>query len=119
MLKSNLLNVKLCPIKVALNCSEQWNEKPEQSGSQNFFKVVCIKSAQSQVVSGALYTLKVTLAETECKKSDLLSQSQGEKLSQSQVDACAVKMDGDVLSCEFTYWSQPWEDKYELIESTC
>ena len=79
-----------------------------------------IESAKTQVVSGINYELNVTLAETECAKSDVLSKLKAEeKLLQSQVDACGVKANGSKLVCKFTYWVRAWENKYELTDVTC
>lgn len=79
-----------------------------------------IESAKTQVVAGINYELNVTLAETECAKSDVLSKLKAEeKLLQSQVDACGVKANGSKLVCKFTYWAKAWENKYELTDVTC
>lgn len=111
-------NFDLYWFQIGLNSSHQWNQK--QIVSENFFKVVCIKSAQKQVVSGILYRLNVTLAESMCRKSELLNKAQSyRKLLQSHVDECAVKADGGVLSCEFAYLSQPWLNRQELTDIKC
>lgn len=81
-----------------------------------------IESAKTQVVSGINYELNVTLAETECAKSDVLSKLKAEEnlnLLQSHVDACGVKANGSKLVCKFTYWAKAWENKYELTDVTC
>lgn len=95
---------------IALNASILWNY--DYSNERNFYKVVCIHSAKTQVVAGSLYTIKVTIAETRCSLSDMLASE--EHLTQEEVDECPLKRQADYLTCEFKYWSRPWLQSYQL-----
>lgn len=94
---------------VALNASVQWNQL--YSSSADFFKVTCIRNAQSQIVAGMLYTVNATIAETSCAKSQIMSQNQ---LSQSNVDNCQLLANGKSYNCVFYYLQQPWLNLYVL-----
>lgn len=99
---------------MALNVSALWNTNYNKEAS--FFKVVCVHNAQSQVVSGAMYRINATIAETECQKDDMPAVG---KLSQSDVDECELKSCGQEFTCVFKYWVQPWKNNYRLTGVDC
>lgn len=98
----------------ALNCTSLWNQ--EQSSSSSFFKIICLKSAQKQIVAGVKYILGVKFAETTCEKAKMPSNG---LLTQSNVDACAIKTDGSFYECNLEYWVQSWSNIYKLTMANC
>lgn len=99
---------------VALRATALWNA--EENEDENYFKVTCIRKAQSHVVAGVEYKIKVTLGETQCGVADL---PESRLLTQANVDACALKSDGQTLSCEMTFWEKSWENFTSLTGSSC
>lgn len=100
--------------QVALKSSVLWNK--QVSGSPSFFKITCLKKAQSQVVSGMMYNITATISETMCDKSQFSSSNM---LTQSSVDACNLKSGGASYNCWFKIWVQSWRDRFSLEESNC
>lgn len=100
--------------QIALNVTTLYNNR--YSGSPNFFKITCLKKAQSQIVSGVLYTITATISETVCDKTQMPSPG---LLTQSNVDSCALKEGGKSSNCVFKYWTEPWKSNYSLTEAEC
>jgi hypothetical protein len=92
-----------------------WNE--QQTESNNFFRVSCIKKGTSQVVSGVIYNLTVLLTETECKK----TQFSGVQLTQVKDDElfASCPFTNNELECNFSILSKPWLNKVELVTHDC
>lgn len=88
-------------IDAALKSSLLWNKK---SNFQNFYKVTVIRKAYSQVVSGVIYSLNVTIHETNCAKENILSR---QNVSTTDLNSCSTAT-GAQFNCFFKLWLQPW-----------
>lgn len=77
----------------AFNASLMWNDRNAQSS--RFYALTCIRNVQQQIVAGIIYTLNVTIKETNCDKSLI-------KLS-SDLTNCKPLVENSGLDCIFIY----------------
>lgn len=61
-------------------------------------------SASKQVVSGILYRVNVSMAESDCLNTE---ENKNKKFGE-----CAIKQNGATKECKFTLWSRPWMKKF-------
>lgn len=97
---------------VALKATGLWNS---ENKTEDYFKVTCIRKAQTKVVAGTLYKINLSIGETECALSDV---PVDDELTQENVDECELKNDGQTLSCEFELW-QKLDNTAELESAKC
>ncbi|KAI0221793.1 Cathepsin F [Lamellibrachia satsuma] len=89
--------------KLAKAAVDQLNAR---SNSMFKSKLVTLKSAKVQLVSGLLYKLKLDVGTSDCRKGD----------TSKQLDDCAVTQ---MQECAVKLWVQSWTDKKELTEFNC
>lgn len=92
----------------ASQAATKWNSKYNTLPS--IYKVVCVRNAQSQVVSGIIYRINATLSETNCPRTN------NAPVTQAQISSCQLKTNGKNLNCVFRFWVQPWLNNYSLVE---
>nr|Q6T6T4.1 RecName: Full=Bitiscystatin; Short=Cystatin; Flags: Precursor [Bitis gabonica]AAR24527.1 cystatin [Bitis gabonica] len=83
-----------------------------QSTNDNYFKARRIVEAQSQVVSGVKYYLKMELAKTTCKK------IAGKPKLYQEIQNCNLPPENqqEEITCHFEVWSRPWLQKTVLTK---
>ena len=91
---------------LAVRAVELWNKK--QENRTRLFKLKRINNATSQIVSGVLYTLHVTLQETECTKTN--------NDSTYNTDKCLVTSVPNEIDCLLKVWNKAWIGFVELTE---
>uniref|UniRef100_A0A3Q3N9C3 Cystatin C (amyloid angiopathy and cerebral hemorrhage) n=1 Tax=Mastacembelus armatus TaxID=205130 RepID=A0A3Q3N9C3_9TELE len=72
-------------------------------------QVAEVISAQSQVVAGIKYIIKVKMAKTPCRKT-------------SVDEVCAIHTDPEKArpyQCTFTVWNRPWLHDIRVLKETC
>lgn len=95
---------------VALDSTYQFNAL--YNTASYYYKLICIKSAKSQVVAGLKYRINATISETTCQKNTILSKP----FTPNVLSNCAVPSKPILYNCLFTYLSQPWLNVNKLIE---
>ncbi|XP_039214408.1 cystatin-1-like [Crotalus tigris] len=88
---------------------EQYNER---SDNTNYFKVLRIVKAETQVVAGAKYYLTVEIGETVCEKSN-------GPMTYSEIQNCELLPQGKKLTCNFEVWSRPWLNENQVTSMSC
>ncbi|KAM5164401.1 cystatin-1-like [Mantella aurantiaca] len=83
----------------------------KQSNYINEFTLVCVVAAESQVVSGAKYMLKLKIGETDCRKNYSGSNAQPCDPQKSQINK--------VIICTFIIWQQLWLNHTEVLSYSC
>jgi hypothetical protein len=100
---------------VASFFSLEWNKN--NTDSNNFFRVSCIKRGTSQIVSGVAYNITVLLSETTCKK-DQFAEVNVTQLSEGYLmDECPYT--NNELECWFKLINKPWLNKLVLLDYNC
>lgn len=95
----------------AFYASLLWNK--QDTASTDFYKVARINSVSTQVLSGIVYTLNVTLIQTSCDKELIISQLQ---LSPADLDLCESESKQKI--CVFKLWL-PINQEPVLRENKC
>ncbi|XP_005995959.1 cystatin [Latimeria chalumnae] len=88
---------------------QQFNQR---NNDLYMWRVRKLVSAQTQVVAGTNYKLKVELARTKCKQGT----------AQEDLQVCELHDDPDMAkthACTFTVFSQVWTNTIKLTESNC
>ncbi|XP_007442959.1 cystatin-like [Python bivittatus] len=98
--------------KAAAFAVEQYNTR--STDNTNYFKVLRIVQAQSQVVAGVKYYLTVEVVKTACEKSN-------GPMAFNKIQNCELppRAEQEKLTCYFEVWSQPWLNKMELLKMSC
>ncbi|XP_054266042.1 uncharacterized protein LOC128988613 isoform X1 [Macrosteles quadrilineatus] len=78
-----------------------------QSNSLNSQKLVEIKEAQTQVVAGSNYYLKLQLVETNCRKGSETN------------EACSSSSNKPVQECDVVVYDRPWDKHREMTSANC
>jgi hypothetical protein len=100
---------------VANYFSIEWNKN--NTDSNNFFRISCIKRGTSQIVSGVAYNLTVLLSETNCKK-DQFAEVNVTQLNEGYLmDECPYT--NNELECWFKLVSKLWLNQLMLIDYNC
>jgi hypothetical protein len=83
-----------------------------------YYQLTCLKSAQSQVVSGNLYRVKATFIQTDCTND---GQVNYDNYDQSTCKGSLEAETGQVISydCTFGIHSQPWLNSNKLVDFNC
>ncbi|KAK2175381.1 hypothetical protein NP493_737g02080 [Ridgeia piscesae] len=69
-------------------------------------KLVTVKSAEVQIVSGLLYKFTLDVGTSECRKGD----------NSRQLEDCAIT---ETQECTLKFWVEPWTKKKELTTISC
>ncbi|XP_037540982.1 cystatin C (amyloid angiopathy and cerebral hemorrhage) [Nematolebias whitei] len=84
-------------------------EHNKASNDLFYVKNMEVLKAQSQVVAGVKYYIKVKMATTTCKKGSLYK-------------GCPVHTDPAIAKnyiCDFEVWSRPWLPDIQVMKSSC
>lgn len=96
--------------EIAQNATGLWNS--EENKIDEYFKVTCIKNVASNLAGGMVYTINLSIGQTDCALSD--------KLTLEDVDECDLKSGGQTLDCEFEVFEEfQSEDPYKLNSAKC
>ncbi|CAL1291405.1 unnamed protein product [Larinioides sclopetarius] len=79
--------------------------------SQYHMKLMNVTKVETQVVSGINYKFEMSIAPTECKKS--------ENLNEQQIEDCPLQKCGEPLHCNVIMWVQSWMNSYKVTNSSC
>ena len=101
--------------QAALNATHLFNQ--QNNSSKHYYKLVCIKSGTTQIISGVIYKLDVTLQKTECLKSDLFDDNETGLLSARMLDNIEnCGMNNEKINTVLKFAAQPWKDvPYTLL----
>merc|ERR1712198_245731 len=79
------------------------------SNNVNARKIVKITKVESQIVSGVKYTVRFTLALTNCMKD----------VKPEQLKSCKESSGSEREECEITIWEQSWKNFIKIVEQSC
>ncbi|KAM3825231.1 cystatin-like [Vipera latastei] len=98
--------------EAAVFAVERYNAR---SANDHYFKALRVVEAQSQVVSGVKYYLKMKLVKTTCRK------TVGKPKLYQEIQNCNLPPENqqEELTCQFEVWSRPWLQSTLLTKMSC
>ncbi|XP_070622100.1 cystatin-like isoform X2 [Erythrolamprus reginae] len=97
-------------VKAAAFAVEKYNKGNKNN---NYYKELRITDAESQVVSGFKYYLRMELGKTVCVKGIVLPFNVIQKCELVPINQ------RETLTCNFQVWSRPWLKDNQLLRSCC